>query len=92
MEAMDAAKVAKAVIIDLFADEEIDQVGLEEVAYSAASDTWKATIGFRRPWTKREPGWLPSASGVPARWYKQVELSQDGQLRAVTDREPSAAA
>lgn len=94
MELKDAVKTAKSIIIDLFADEDIDQVGLEEVVYSPTSETWKVTIGFRRPWTKRTTGGLLSggSSGVAARWYKQVELSQGGELRAVTDRELSAAA
>ena len=91
MEMKKAVALAKVYILDLYADEGIDEVGLEEIEYDEAQKIWKVTVGFRRPWG-REPkseGPLASLSRLSyrERWYKAVEMSdEDGRLISVKDR------
>lgn len=48
MTAQDAVTMAKKHIHDLYFDEQIIHVGLEEIALD--DDNWRVTIGFSRPW------------------------------------------
>ena len=95
MEVMDAVRLAKAHIAELFADEEIEDVGLEEAVFDALAastdsgspaDVWKITIGFTRPWNRR----LDTATMLRwqhrARAYKMVNIrAADGAILSVTD-------
>ena len=84
-----AAKTAKKYVVDLFADEQIDHVGLEEVKFDDSSDVWEITIGFSRPWDR---GLLPIAPDPARRSYKIVRISDaDGQVMSVVHRVLTAA-
>ena len=50
MDVKEAARTARAYITDLFADENVKHVGLEEVEFDDLSAVWHITIGFSRPW------------------------------------------
>jgi hypothetical protein len=50
MTTKEAVQVAKSWVIDTFSDEEIRNVGLEEV--KLVEGNWNITIGFTRPWDK----------------------------------------
>ena len=79
-----AAKTAKEYVIDLFADEEIAHVGLEEVKFDQRSNVWEITIGFSRPWDR---GPLQIAPDPTQRSYKVVRVSDaDGQVLSVVHR------
>ena len=99
MEPKEAVSLAKRYIRELFADEEITEVGLEELDYDADAQTWKITLGFRRPWTrhaekrdKRTP-LVFSFYDHTDRWYKQVFIDGNtGQMRSIRDRELKEAA
>ena len=52
MKVKEASRTAKDYLTDIFADEQITHVGLEEVEFNDASNTWKITIGFFRPWER----------------------------------------
>ena len=45
-----AVKKAKSYVIDLFEEESIRDLGLEEVEYDGDEQTWLITLGFSRPW------------------------------------------
>ena len=49
MDVREAARTAKTYIADVFADEDIDEVVLEEVDFDDGSDLWKITVSFLRP-------------------------------------------
>jgi hypothetical protein len=53
----EAVALAKAHIVDLFSDENISQIGLEEVEFDSEAREWKVTIGFARPEVRT--GWRP---------------------------------
>ena len=50
MAAKEAVKAAKDYIEDLFADESIARIGLEELEFRPEAAVWEVTIGFRRSW------------------------------------------
>ena len=50
MDVKEAVQTAKKYITELFTDEKITNVGLEEVKFDDTSNNWEVTIGFSRPW------------------------------------------
>ena len=53
MDVKEATHIARDYITDVFADEEITQLGLEEVVQDQDTKEWRITIGFVRPWDKQ---------------------------------------
>ena len=53
MDVKAVAQRAKTYVVDLFDDEEISNVGLEEVEFDDSVDRWIVTIGFSRPWDQK---------------------------------------
>ena len=87
MEVKQAVKVAKHYVLDLFGDEGIVNIGLEEV--EELGGYWRITIGFSREWDKNIGTVL---SGAASRTYKTIEISdEDGQVLSVKDRKISKA-
>lgn len=87
MDAKEAVTQAKRFVAELFGEENIGEIALEELAFDYETDEWKVTIGFTRPWAS------PKTSGnigfqLPAnRAYKQVRMTEDGgKVLSVTDR------
>ena len=91
MVAKEAVRAAKERTIDLFQDEGVLDVGLEELEYlDGAPGVWEVTIGFRRIWKGPDPVGNPLAllSGrTSARTYKTVRISEDGEVLALKHRE-----
>ena len=56
MDVKEAAKLAKDYVADLFKDERISNVGLEEIELRDGR-FWEVTVGFSRPWD--QGGWRP---------------------------------
>ena len=55
MDVRQAARTAREYVTDLFADEEIDKVFLEEVDFDHESDVWRITVSFSRPTGEPNP-------------------------------------
>ena len=89
MDIKEAAKLGRSYISDLYADEEVMYVGLEEVVFEHHSNTWKVTIGFARPWDGlggRNPV-TRSVAGLSGRHYKVIDINDEtGQIEAIKDR------
>ena len=84
MNAKEAAKTAKDYIVDIFGDEKIEHVGLEEVKFNHGTEDWEITIGFSRPWDRSGLAILPDPT---RRSYKVVHISDiDGKITSVTHR------
>ena len=82
MEVKQAVEAAKHYIIELFRDEGITDLGLEEVEKKGGY--WNVTIGFSRPWDRRVGSVL---SGGNSRTYKTIEVrDEDGHVLSVKDR------
>ena len=52
MNVKEAVKAAKNYILEVFADEQISDLGLEEVEFEDEMRCWHITIGFSRPWNR----------------------------------------
>ena len=86
MDVKEAVRTAKNYVAELFADETIANIGLEEVEFNNTSNNWEVTIGFSRPWQKNS---LATALGnqPPTRSYKLVCINDDdGHVISLTDR------
>ena len=91
LNVQDAIKKARDYVGEIFKDEPIADIGLEEVEFD--TDSWKITIGFNRIW-KVQPtglsGMLSSSSFH--RSFKVVTISDaDGSLVSIKNRELAAA-
>lgn len=93
MEVKEAARQAKQYIADLFKEEQVQQIGLEEIEFDEATKTWRVTVGFSRPWDRtNEP---PFSSAMVdllgprrGRDMKSVTLNDnDGRVVSVKNRE-----
>ena len=89
MDVKEAVRLAKEYIGQLFADEEIMHVGLEEVVFDDAAAEWKITIGFSRPWDQAiETRGMSGGEVRLKRSYKVVRVN-DGNYQveeSLTDR------
>jgi hypothetical protein len=91
MDVKQAVQVAKAYVSDLFSEEQIRNVGLEEVEFDDTSHEWLVTIGFARSWDERSG--LEKAMIGLSRSFKVVRLSDsDGRVISVKDRRVAEAA
>ena len=97
MDVKEAARTARAYIADLFADENVQHVCLEEVEFDDVAEVWNITIGFSRPWElPKDPASYftplleelkPLPLPVPQRSYKTVRVrDDDGCVVSVTHR------
>ncbi len=79
MDVREAARTAKKYITDVFADEKIKEISLEEVDFDVDSKVWKITVSFMRP-RGRMNVFQATASGYPEgtptlrRSYKVVNI------------------
>ena len=97
MDVKEAARTAREYITDLFADEDVKHVGLEEVEFDDLAEVWHITIGFSRPWELAKDSTAPSFSGsvldelkpppLTQRSYKIVRVrDNDGHVISVVNR------
>lgn len=91
MDVKQAVALAKQHILELFADENLSNMGLEEIEFDERSSEWHVTIGFSRPWDEPRTA-LASLSGmaVPRRTYKVLRIS-DGSSQVLSVKEREAA-
>lgn len=91
MDVKEAIMAAKKYIAEIYEDEGIFNVGLEEVEFNA--DKWEVTIGFSRKWDRAPRN--PFSTALPgqeqpravSRTYKIVDVNDsDGRVLAVHNR------
>lgn len=90
MDVKEAVALARQYLQDVFSEENIVDLGLEEVEYDDAQRLWSITLGFSRPWNYSE-GAVAAALGVPKkREYKIVKIdNKDKKAIAIKNREPA---
>ena len=82
-----AVESAKKYVADLFAEEEITNVGLEEVKFDDSLDRWIVTIGFSRPWDQNIALTTTPGKGQSGRSYKVLQIADtDGRVLSLKDR------
>lgn len=83
MDVKEAVQVAKNYVIDLFGEEGIVDVGLEEVDLDQL-ENWVVTIGFSRPWNRNIGSVL---GGQVSRSYKAIRIQDEGgKVLSIKDR------
>lgn len=96
MDAKEAIKAAKAYVQDIFKDEGVINIGLEEISFDEHTKAWDVTIGFSRRWDNQNSTFTSSAGLAPPnyrRTYKIVEVSnENGEVLAVRNRPTEFAA
>lgn len=87
MELKEAVARAKAYVADLFADEPIMNIALEEVERDDVSGAWRITIGFGRTFSQFAAlARIAGAEGGP-RVYRVVTIKDDGSVVSVKRRD-----
>jgi hypothetical protein len=89
MDVKEAVKRAKSYVAELFAEENLTSLGLEEIEHDDASGAWNVTVGFSRPWNTTRNA-LTALTGDPAvrRVYRIVKMrDSDGEVLSVKRRE-----
>ena len=93
MDVKTAVAQAKQHIADLFADEAIENLGLEEVDFDASKGVWNVTLGFSRPWDQPR-GALAAIAGqsiYARRAFKVVQIDDAaGTVLSVKTRDVTA--
>ena len=87
MDVKEAVQKAKEHVFNLFGDEGIEYMGLEEVDFDDDEQQWNITIGFSRPWD--QPKSMAAALGQEPlkRSYKVVRINDaDGDVLSIKDR------
>ncbi len=85
MNAKEAANKAKLYLSDLFADEELINIGLEEVDFDGTA--WKITLGFSRSWDRKGHLVAALSESRPERSYKVLRINdKNGEVQSLKDR------
>lgn len=94
MNVKEAVRTAKAYVADIFEDEQITRVGLEEVEFDSAMREWRVTIGFNRSWDANNTLTAALTSELYRnRSFKVVRIKESsGEVSAIGDRVLSAPA
>ena len=94
MNVKDAVHTAKAYVADIFEDEQITRLGLEEVEFDSAIGEWRVTIGFNRLWDANNALTTALTSELYRnRSFKVVRIKDSsGEVSAIGDRVLSAPA
>ena len=67
------------------ADEQVTNIGLEEVEFSPGENAWDITVGFSRPWNtpkSRAQEVMESLGALSSlkRSYKIIKVAQNGRV------------
>lgn len=92
MNVKEAVRAAKAHITDIFEDEDITRIGLEEVDFDSMREEWRVTIGFNRAWNANNALTAALTSELYRnRSFKVVRIKNlDGEVTSIADRLLSA--
>ena len=87
----EAVAAAKTYLADIYADENISNLGLEEFEHDEAGKRWLVTLSFSRPWNTprtRAQEVLENLGAVSSlqRAYKVVTLADDGTVLSMKTR------
>lgn len=89
MEMQDAVRAAKNFAQRILADEELSDLGLEEIEFVPGEDALDVTVGFSRPWNSSR-GALSAITGenLQKRSYRIIRIKNaDGEPVFIKRRE-----
>jgi hypothetical protein len=96
MDTKEAIRRAKTYIEEVFADEQLSNLGLEEIEHDPASGAWRITVAFSRPWSspRTQAQATLESLGVFSnlrRSYKVVTIDSSGQVISMKSRSKAEA-
>jgi len=91
MDVKEVIAKAKEYISQVYAEEQVANLGLEEVEHILAAGNWKITLGFSRPWNTprtRAQEVLENLGAVSSlrRSFKVITMADDGTVLSMKDR------
>ena len=87
MDVKQAVQMVKQYVVNLYSEEDIINVGLEEVEFDEISNQWRITIGFSRPWDLVKSTHIPISDVRRPRSYKLVRVNDSyGHIVSLRDR------
>ncbi len=90
MDVKKAVRAAKSYVADLYEDEPIIHLGIEEVVFDELKNSWLVTVGFYRPWNKKPKSiseLLSEPDKALTRSFKQVQINDNtGDIMSMTHR------
>lgn len=87
MDVKEAAKLAKDYVADLFAEEGIGNLGLEEIELAADGRHWVVTVGFSRPWDQGGLAAITLGQRGLRRSFKVLRIdNQSSTVESIKDR------
>lgn len=88
MNVQEAVSAAKNWVIDVFREEHISKLGLEEVVHDESERVWRITLGFSRVWNSdSDISNLLKALPSP-RFFKVITVKEpSGEVVSMRDRE-----
>jgi uncharacterized protein YdeI (YjbR/CyaY-like superfamily) len=94
MDVKEAIAAAKKYVSEIYADEQVTNLGLEEVEHVLAAGNWVITLAFSRPWNTprtRAQEVLENLGAVSTlkRSYKVITIADDGTVLSMKNRAPS---
>ena len=97
MDVKEAIAAAKKYINEVYADEQVTNLGLEEVEHILGAGNWVITLSFSWPWNTprtRAQEVLENLGAVSSlkRSYKVVTMADDGTVLSMRDRAKADAA
>jgi hypothetical protein len=97
MDVKDAIRIAKDYVNEVFADEHVTNIGLEETEVDADTGHWIITLAFSRPWNTprtRAQEVLENLGAVSSlrRSFKVITVADDGHVISMKNRVRAEAA
>jgi hypothetical protein len=93
MNVKEAVIIAKDWVKDILADENVSNIGLEEVDHDDDEGVWNITIGFSRPWNSPRTNALSPFTDQPTlkRAYRIISVREpNGEVISMKKREGDA--
>jgi hypothetical protein len=89
IDVKEAVRRAKSFVAQLFKEEGLINLGLEEIEHDDGAGAWKVTLGFSRPWnTQRGPLTDLVGDAAAGRSYKVVTVrDEDGEVTSIKLRD-----
>jgi hypothetical protein len=87
MDVKEAIRLSKSHLQEIFAEEHIQNLGLEEVEYDENDKVWSITLGFSRPWDANSRS-IAALGIFPKRDYKVVRIfDPEKKIISIKNRE-----
>jgi len=95
MDVKQAIAAAKQYVNEVYAGEQVTNLGLEEIEHPMAAGNWVVTLGFSRPWNTprtRAQEVLENLGAVSSlrRSYKVITMTDEGSVVSMKNRATDA--